>query len=116
MVENEKRINFILQVKKDDIKKELSENKIIIKNNNFKLSENEKTIVENYYNYSFNKNSFSVKNKFLFNAIKDALSDKQFITEKELNEKLNEKLNDIKQELLSENENENENEKQAKKN
>lgn len=115
MVENEKRINFILQVKKDDIKKELSENKIIIKNNNFKLSENEKTIVENYYNYSFNKNSFSVKNKFLFNAIKEALNEKEFITEKELNEKLNEKLNAIKQELLQENEKQ-ENEKQAKKN
>lgn len=111
MVENEKRVNFILQVKKDDIKKELSENKIIIKNNNFKLSENEKAIVENYYNYSFNKNSFSIKNKFLFNAIKEALKEKEFITEKELNEKLNEKLNAIKQELLSENENE----KQAKK-
>lgn len=95
--ELEKKYNFILELEKEEKKKELEKNNILVKNNSFTLTEEQKKIIEEKYNYNFSKKYFSTKNIFLYNIVKEELEKNgfTFLTEKELNTKTEEELEEL---------------------
>jgi hypothetical protein len=106
-ITKEDRKTFIKEIVKDDTRKELEKNNIIIKNNSFTLTEDQKRIVEEKYNYNFTKKYFNTKNSYLYNIIKKTLEDQNytFYTSKELEEKIKEKTEEkIAKELEEEEE------------
>lgn len=111
-----KRTDFILALEKEQKKKELEEKNILVKNKSFTLNEEQKKIIEDYYNYSFTKKYFSTKNTFLFKAIKEVLEKNNFTfkTEKELEEELEKELEQKKKELELEEQKKKEEEKNEK--
>lgn len=98
------RTDFILALEKEQKKKELEDKNILVKNKSFTLNEEQKSIIEEYYNYAFTKKYFSTKNAFLFKAIKEVLEKKgyTFKTELELEEELELELEEKKKELEEE--------------
>lgn len=86
------RSTFILALELEEKKKELLNNNILIKNNSFSLNDLQKSVIEEKYNYTFNKKYFNTKNTFLYSKIKEALEAKNytFKSVKELEEELKE--------------------------
>ena len=92
---------IILELEKEKVKNGLEEKNILVKNNSFTLNEEEKKIIEEKLNYNFSKKYFSIKNAFLYNAIKSILEFKvfTFYSEEELNTKAKEELEELEEEL-----------------
>lgn len=100
----EERKSFIKALIKEEVKKELEKNNITVKNNSFTLTEEQKSIIEEKYNYNFSKKYFNTKNLYLYNIIKKELEKKNytFLTSKELEEKIKEKTEEKIKELEEE--------------
>ena len=103
---DQNRLKFITEIIKDETRKELEKNNITIKNNSFTLTEDQKQIIEQKYNYNFSKKYFNTKNLYLYNIIKKELESKNFtfLTSKELEEKVREETEKKLKELETETE------------
>ena len=103
---DQNRLKFITEIIKDETRKELEKNNITIKNNSFTLTEDQKQIIEQKYNYNFSKKYFNTKNLYLYNIIKKELEAKNFtfLTSKELEEKVREETEKKLKELETETE------------
>lgn len=100
------RIDFIIALEKEEKRKELEEKNIVIKNNSFTLTENQKSIIEKKYNYTFSKKYFSTKNTFLYDIVRKTLEENgfTFLSEKEIKEKVEEEVKALKEKLEKEEE------------
>ena len=95
------RIEFILALEKEEKRKALEENNIVVKNNAFTLTEAQKSIIEKKYNYTFSKKYFSTKNTFLYDIVRKTLEENgfTFLSEKEIKEKVEEEIKALKEKL-----------------
>ena len=101
------RIDFIIALEKEEKRKALEDNNIIIKNNAFTLTEAQKSIIEKKYNYTFSKKYFSTKNTFLYDIVRKTLEENgfTFLSEKEIKEKVEEEVKALKEKLEEEEKN-----------